>query len=169
MKSAKPVTAAVAFGSNLGDRMGHIDEALRRLAREPGVKVRARSRVLETAAEGGPPQGPFLNGVALIETTLGARALLERMLAVEQACGRVRRERNGPRTIDLDLIFYDDEAVAEAGLELPHPRAHLRRFVLEPLAELAPDWRHPRFARTVRELLSDWEREHPASRGDPTP
>jgi 2-amino-4-hydroxy-6-hydroxymethyldihydropteridine diphosphokinase len=157
------VTAAVAFGSNLGDRARNIEAALARLAEVPGVRVGARSHVRETAPVGGPPQDPFLNGVALVETTLAADALLAALLAIERAGGRVRAGRdvkNGPRTIDLDLVFYGDATSDARGLTLPHPRAHERGFVLEPLAEVAPDWTHPRLRRTAREMWDAWAREH---------
>jgi 2-amino-4-hydroxy-6-hydroxymethyldihydropteridine diphosphokinase len=157
------VTAAIAFGSNVGDRARHIEEALARLGDCAGVRVGARSLVRETEPVGGPPQGRFLNGVALVETTLDADELLAALLAVERAGGRVRAERdvkNGPRTIDLDLVFYGDATRDARGLTLPHPRAHERGFVLEPLAEVAPDWTHPRLHRTARDMWNAYSREH---------
>jgi 2-amino-4-hydroxy-6-hydroxymethyldihydropteridine diphosphokinase len=157
------VTAAIAFGSNLGDRARNIEAALERLAAVPGVRAGARSRVRETAPVGGPPQDPFLNGVALVETTLTAGELLAELLVIERAGGRVRSGRDvkdGPRTIDLDLVFYGDATSDARGLTLPHPRAHERGFVLEPLAEVAPDWTHPRLRRTAREMWNAWVKEH---------
>jgi 2-amino-4-hydroxy-6-hydroxymethyldihydropteridine diphosphokinase len=159
----RAVTAAIAFGSNVGDRARHIETALARLREVDGVRVGARSLVRETEPVGGPPQGRFLNGVALVETTLTAGELLAELLAIERAGGRVRAERdvkNGPRTIDLDLVFYGDAILEQRGLTLPHPRAHERSFVLEPLAEVAPDWTHPRLRRTAREMWDAWSREH---------
>lgn len=160
----RAVTAAIAFGSNVGDRASHIEAALARLRALAGVILKTLSLVRETEPVGGPPQGRFLNGVALIETTLEPRELLEALLAIERDGGRVRGERavkNGPRTIDLDLVFFGDETSDEAGLTLPHPRAHERPFVLEPLAEVAPDWIHPRLRRTARDLWDSWVRERP--------
>jgi 2-amino-4-hydroxy-6-hydroxymethyldihydropteridine diphosphokinase len=93
----------------------------------------------ETEPVGPVEQGPFLNGAVQVATELGPRELLERLLDIEQRLGRVRAERFGPRTIDLDLLLYGDEVLDEPGLTLPHPRLHERRFALEPLAELAPD------------------------------
>lgn len=158
------VTAAIAFGSNVGDRARHIEAALARLRALAGVRVGALSLVRETEPVGGPPQGRFLNGVALVETTLAADELLAALFAIERDGGRVRAERdvrNGPRTIDLDLIFYGDAAVEQRGLTLPHPRAHERPFVLEPLAEVAPGWTHPRLRRTARDMWDAWVRDHP--------
>jgi 2-amino-4-hydroxy-6-hydroxymethyldihydropteridine diphosphokinase len=145
--------AAIAFGSNVGDRERHVREALERLAQTRGVRVRACSTIRETEPVGGPPQGRFLNGVVLVDTTLAPRELLNALLAIELEGGRVRGEKDGPRTIDLDLLFHGDAQLDEPGLTLPHPRAHLREFVLAPLAEVAPTWRHPTFGRTASELL----------------
>jgi 2-amino-4-hydroxy-6-hydroxymethyldihydropteridine diphosphokinase len=110
---------------------------------EDGVDVTAVSEIRETEPVGPVEQGAFLNGAVRIETDLGPRELLERLLAVEQRLGRVREERWGPRTIDLDLLLYGDEAVDEPGLTVPHPRLHERRFALEPLADLAPSLEIP--------------------------
>ncbi len=131
-------TAFVGIGSNLGDREGHLRKALELLAAEDGIEIVAVSVLRETEPVGPVEQGPFLNGAAELTTELPPRELLERLLDVEQRLGRVRRERFGPRTIDLDLLVYGDEVVDEPGLTLPHPRLHERRFALEPLAELAP-------------------------------
>jgi 2-amino-4-hydroxy-6-hydroxymethyldihydropteridine diphosphokinase len=130
----------VGLGSNLGDPAAQIAEALELLRAEDGVEVVAVSTLRETDPVGYEDQPRFLNGAAELRTSLGARELLERLLAIELRLGRVRGEgpRFGPRTIDLDLLLYGDELVAEPGLELPHPRLHERRFALEPLAELDP-------------------------------
>lgn len=131
-------TAFLGIGSNLGDREGHLRRALDLLAAEEGIEVVAVSTLRETEPVGPVEQGPFLNGAVQVSTELPPRELLERLLDVEQRLGRVRSERFGPRTIDLDLLVYGDEVVDEPGLMLPHPRLHERRFALEPLAELAP-------------------------------
>jgi 2-amino-4-hydroxy-6-hydroxymethyldihydropteridine diphosphokinase len=131
-------TAFVGIGSNLGDRETHLRAAIDLLAAEEGIELVAVSQLRETEPVGPVKQGPFLNGAVQLTTDLPPRQLLERLLAVEQRLGRVRAERFGPRTIDLDLLVYGEEVVEEPGLTLPHPRLHERRFALEPLAELAP-------------------------------
>ncbi|HVV59710.1 MAG TPA: 2-amino-4-hydroxy-6-hydroxymethyldihydropteridine diphosphokinase [Gaiellaceae bacterium] len=140
-------TAYVALGSNLGDR----EAAIRRAAELIGA--RRLSTIRETEPWGYADQPRFLNAVAEVETELGPRALLERLLAVERKLGRERTgPRYGPRTIDLDLLVHGDATVSEPGLEVPHPRLAERLFVLEPLAELAPALAIPG-AGTVQELL----------------
>jgi 2-amino-4-hydroxy-6-hydroxymethyldihydropteridine diphosphokinase len=129
--------AAIGLGSNLGDRRARLGEAVRRLG-ESGV-VAAVSSLYETAPVGGPEQGPFLNAVAVIDTALAPRDLLEFCRGVEGEAGRRRRVRWGPRTLDLDLLLYDRAVVNEPGLQVPHPRLTLRRFALEPLAEAWPE------------------------------
>jgi 2-amino-4-hydroxy-6-hydroxymethyldihydropteridine diphosphokinase len=131
-------TAFIGIGSNLGDRETHLRTALDRLAADEGIEVVAVSRLRETEPVGPVEQGPFLNGAVQVTTDLPPRELLARLLDVEERLGRVRGERFGPRTIDLDLLVYGDEIVDEPGLSVPHPRLPERRFALEPLAELAP-------------------------------
>jgi 2-amino-4-hydroxy-6-hydroxymethyldihydropteridine diphosphokinase len=130
----------VGLGSNLGDPQEQIRRALELLAAEEGVEVVAVSALRETDPVGYEDQPRFLNGAAELRTSLPARELLGRLLAIERRLGRVRGEgpRFGPRTIDLDLLLHGDEVVAEPGLVVPHPRLHERRFALEPLAELDP-------------------------------
>jgi len=142
-------TAYVSLGSNLGDREATIRAAVAAL---PGVV--AMSELRETEPVGLVDQPPFLNGVARLETELSARELLEALLAVERQLGRERRERWGPRTIDLDLLLYGSEMLEEPGLTVPHPRLHERRFALEPLAELAPSLVVPGRGR-VDDLLAE--------------
>jgi 2-amino-4-hydroxy-6-hydroxymethyldihydropteridine diphosphokinase len=128
------VTAAyVGLGANLGDREQTIRAAVAELP-----DVVAVSPLRETDPVGVTDQPRFLNGVAALETELAPRELLDVLLAVERRLGRERRERWGPRTIDLDLLLYGDAVIDEDGLKIPHPRLHERRFVLEPLADLAP-------------------------------
>ena len=133
--------AFVGLGSNLGDREATILRALARLKEEPEIRVVRVSTLRETDPVGYVDQPQFLNGVVELETELPARDLLTRLLAIERELGRTREDGPplGPRTIDLDLLLYGEDTIAEAGLQVPHPRLHERRFVLEPLAEVAPD------------------------------
>jgi 2-amino-4-hydroxy-6-hydroxymethyldihydropteridine diphosphokinase len=134
--------AFVALGSNLGDREATILRALAALQSEDGVRVVRVSTLRETDPVGYEDQPRFLNGVVELDTELPARVLLGRLLAVERDLGRTRGPDQpplGPRTLDLDLLLYGDASTNEAGLQIPHPRMHERRFVLEPLAELAPE------------------------------
>jgi 2-amino-4-hydroxy-6-hydroxymethyldihydropteridine diphosphokinase len=130
--------AFVGLGSNLGDREGTLRAAVDALGGE-GVEVVGVSTLRETDPVGVGEQPLFLNGAAELETTLTAHELLDLLLEIEQRLGRVRVPgEHGPRTLDLDLLLYGDEEIEEPGLSVPHPRLHERRFVLEPLAELAP-------------------------------
>jgi 2-amino-4-hydroxy-6-hydroxymethyldihydropteridine diphosphokinase len=131
--------AYVGLGANLGDRERTLREAVDALAVEEGIEVVSVSALRETEPVGVGEQPRFLNGAVELETTLTARELLDRLLAVEQRFGRIRIPgEHGPRTLDLDLLLYGDEVIDEPGLTVPHPRLHERRFVLEPLAELDP-------------------------------
>jgi len=149
------VKAYVALGSNLGERRANLDAAVERLAAAPEVRVLARSSWRETAPVGGPPGQPdYLNGVVEVETSLAPRELLSRIKEIEQELGRVRAERWGPRAIDCDLVLYGGAVVDEPGLTVPHPRMRERRFVLSPLAEVAPEARDPVTGLTAGELLA---------------
>lgn len=154
--SPRAVRAAIALGSNLGDRREHLERAVREIRALPGVRVVARSSWHETEPVGGPSgQGRFLNGALLVETSLGALELLHALQALETAHGRPLDGRvpNGPRTLDLDLLTFGDETRAGAELTLPHPRMGERAFVLAPLAEIAPELRLAN-GRSVREGLA---------------
>ena len=147
-------TAYIALGANLGDRAGAMREALRLLAESGDIDVKRTSSFIENPAVGGPDDSPpFLNGAAELITTLPPRELLERLLEIERRLGRERRQRWAPRTIDLDLLLYDDVTIDEPNLVIPHPRMHERRFVLEPLAEIAPNVMHPALHATISNLL----------------
>jgi len=147
--------AHIGLGSNLGDREASLRSALEALGKTKGIRVVRVSAFRETAPVGGPPQPPYLNAAAEIETNLPPREILEKLLAIEKNLGRVRAERWGPRVIDLDLLLCEDAVINEPGLIVPHPRMHERRFVLEPLAEIAPDAVHPVLKRSVADMFSD--------------
>jgi len=144
---------AVALGSNLGDRRAHLDHAvasLRTLLRKLTV-----STYYDTVPDGVVGPHPlYLNAVAVGETSLSARALLDALLAIESERGRARPYPNAPRTLDLDLILFRDAVIDEPGLVVPHPRFRERRFVLQPLAEIASDLRDPVSGKTAGELLA---------------
>jgi 2-amino-4-hydroxy-6-hydroxymethyldihydropteridine diphosphokinase len=149
------VRAYIGLGSNLGDREALLREAVAALDARHDVAVVAVSRFRETDPVGYLDQPRFLNGAAALDTELGARELLELMLSIERSLGRTRGgPPQGPRRIDLDLLVYGDQVIAEAGLEVPHPRLHERRFALEPLAEIAPGLEIPDRGR-VEALLAE--------------
>ena len=146
--------AVVGLGSNLGDRVATLDGAARALGRLEGTRLVARSAWRETAPVGGPPPGPFLNGAVRLATALEPQALLRQMLAIEASFGRARRERWGPRTLDLDLLWVEGVVLAADALTLPHPRLHERRFALEPLVEVAPRAAAPGTGEPYADMLA---------------
>jgi len=133
----------IAMGSNMGDRLDYLQGGLDGLFDTPRITFLAVSPVYETAPVGGPEQPDYLNAVVIAETSMPAQAVLERCHSLEDAYGRVRDERWGPRTLDLDLIIYGDEVSNSPGLTLPHPRAHERAFVLAPWLDADPQAQIP--------------------------
>jgi 2-amino-4-hydroxy-6-hydroxymethyldihydropteridine diphosphokinase len=151
--------ALIGLGSNLGDRRAMLEGAIAALAATPGVQVRRVSSFRETEPVGGPPgQGAYLNTAAVLETTLEPPDLLHVLQAIEARHGRIRTVRWGERTLDLDLLLFDDRVIETTELAVPHPRLAERRFVLEPLAEIAPDAVEPRSGRTIAALLQELDR-----------
>ena len=146
-------TVYIALGSNLGDRVENLLLAREHIA-SPHVRLTRVSSIYETAPREIVDQPWFLNQVVIAETTLFPRQLLARLLRIEHEMGRQRTIAKGPRVIDLDILLFGDAMIHTAGLEVPHPRMAERRFVLEPLAELAPALRPPRSNYTVQEMLT---------------
>jgi 2-amino-4-hydroxy-6-hydroxymethyldihydropteridine diphosphokinase len=133
------VRAAIALGSNLDNPEAQVHRGFDAIASLPKTKLLARSPLYRTAPVGYADQPDFVNACALVETALVPRALLDGLLAIERRQGRARGIPNGPRTLDLDIVLYGDEVIDEPGLTVPHPRAHERKFVLEPLLDVWPD------------------------------
>jgi 2-amino-4-hydroxy-6-hydroxymethyldihydropteridine diphosphokinase len=158
------VVAYIGLGSNLGNRQEYLDRAIQAFQDHADLSVRQVSSYYETDPEGGPPGQPnFINAVAEIETDLEPQELMDQLLDIERELGRVRREKYDPRTIDLDLLLYDDSIVDEPDLKIPHPRMHERGFVLEPMAEIGPNVVHPVLGDTMAEL---WDKYEPAEQED---
>jgi 2-amino-4-hydroxy-6-hydroxymethyldihydropteridine diphosphokinase len=134
-----PVRAVIALGSNIDEPERQVNRAFDEIAAMPQTKLVAKSRLHRTKPVGYADQPDFVNACALVETGLAPRALLDNLLDLEKQHGRVRTIRNGPRTLDLDIVLYGDKVVDEPGLAIPHPRAHDRAFVLMPLVEVWPD------------------------------
>lgn len=156
MAHVQAVLAYIALGANLGDRSRNIHRALALLSDGVSLQMTKVSSLMENPAVGGPGGSPpFLNAVAEIETSYTPRRLLERLLEVERQLGRVRQQRWEPRLIDLDILLYGDGIILEPDLMIPHPLMHERRFVLAPLAEIAPSRIHPVLRITAAELLAE--------------
>jgi len=145
----------IGIGSNDGDRLENISQAAWQLGSVPGIRVSQMATIYDTEPVGGPPQPEFLNTVVELETTLSPQQLLDTVKGVERKMGRLPSgPRWGPRVIDLDILLYDECVLKEPNLIIPHPRMHERRFVLEPLAQLVPEFRHPLLGHTMAELLA---------------
>jgi len=144
----------LALGSNLGNRAQNLKNAIDALHSREGIRVTRKSSFYETEPVGGPDQGKFLNSVIEIETTLEPEDLLKAVMSIENELGRVRREHWGPRTIDIDILTLDDLVYVSPTLSIPHPLMHERSFVLRPLLEIAPNFKHPVFGISGSDLLS---------------
>ena len=146
--------AYIGFGSNIGDRLVHIQNAIHALLKTEGITLQKISSVYETDPVGYEAQEAFLNGVATIQTSLSPFSLLHTLKNIETVIGRKHRIRWGPREIDLDILIYGDLCLQTEKLIIPHPEMHLRGFVLVPLAEIAPDLMHPVFQESIQNLLN---------------
>lgn len=146
--------AYLLTGGNMGDREHYLSTACEWIEAECGKIVQVSS-LYETAAWGKTDQAAFLNQVLQIRTTLNAKQLIRQILKIEKQMGRIRKEKNGPRIIDIDILLFNDEVIATSFLKLPHPEMQNRRFVLIPLNEIAPSIVHPVFKKTVKELLDE--------------
>jgi 2-amino-4-hydroxy-6-hydroxymethyldihydropteridine diphosphokinase len=152
--SSDPTPALVGLGSNVGDRLSWLKFARRRVAALDSTTVTAASAVFETEPEGGPPQARYLNACLALSTRLAPHELLDSLLAIEAAAGRVRSVRNAPRTLDLDVLLFGALAFADSRLTVPHPRFASRAFALVPAAEIAAAWPVPPSDVTVSELAA---------------
>ena len=148
----------IGFGSNVGDRVDFCDRAVTLLSLLPHSRLLGVSLLYETEPVRDridPGEGWFLNGVVQLETHITPRSLLTTLQEIERSLGRDDDDRSGPRTIDLDILFYGEHVIKEPGLTVPHPRLHQRRFVLMPMNELDPLWVHPTLARSMTQLLTE--------------
>ncbi|ARV57886.1 2-amino-4-hydroxy-6-hydroxymethyldihydropteridine diphosphokinase [Nostocales cyanobacterium HT-58-2] len=148
------VHSAIALGSNLGDSRAILEAAIETLAKTPGIALEAKSSWYKTKAVG-PPQPDYVNGSVILRVEMGPQLLLETLLEIEKKFGRVRQERWGPRTLDLDLLLYNDLILNTPKLQIPHPRMRERAFVLVPLAEIALDWVEPISGCAIKELVKE--------------
>ena len=161
-----PSTAYIGIGSNLGSPKKNCDQAIDLIRNHPEISTTTQSPYYETEPVGPKNQGWFINAVIQVQTNLEPSALLTILFDVEKEMGRIRRGKWGPRIIDLDLLFYGDRVINNETLKLPHPEVANRRFVLEPLCDIAADFIHPVLKKTMKELLSQLQDFHKAHRID---
>jgi 2-amino-4-hydroxy-6-hydroxymethyldihydropteridine diphosphokinase len=148
----KPARAAIALGGNIGDSPTILQAAIKTLATTPGIVVESQSSWYKTKAIG-PIQPDYINGCVVLQVTISPINLLTTLLTVEEKFGRVRTEHWGPRTLDLDLLLYDDIILNQSDLQIPHPRMNQRAFVLVPLAEIAGNWLDPLSQQLIKDLV----------------
>ena len=146
--------AYLLIGGNLGDRLGFM-AAAREKMQQKGIEILRRSSVYETAAWGNTNQPSFLNQVLEITTSFSPEDLLTELLSIEQSLGRIRAEKNGARTIDIDILYFESEIISKPGISIPHDRISIRRFVLVPLTELIPDFIDPKTSKSIVEMLNN--------------
>ena len=158
---SRKARAFIGAGANLGEPVRQLWQAQQELRQSPGIKFLGASSLYRTQPVGPVEQPPFLNAVFSLECGMSPQELLALLLDVERKMGRVRKERWGPRVIDLDLLFFDEAIISGQGLEVPHPRLHERRFVLTPLVEIAPDVVHPILKKSAFDLLAALPAEGP--------
>ncbi|MCM8819391.1 MAG: 2-amino-4-hydroxy-6-hydroxymethyldihydropteridine diphosphokinase [Candidatus Omnitrophica bacterium] len=150
------VSVYIGVGSNLGDRLKNINDAIEELRKNKKIKVEKVSTIIETEPEGNLKQPKYLNAVLKIKTTLLPIQLLEVLQLIEAKLGRVRLEKNSPRTIDLDILLYGNKIIRKKNLEIPHPRMFKREFVLKPLLEIEPNI-HKRFSKLMKNLKQTYD------------
>jgi 2-amino-4-hydroxy-6-hydroxymethyldihydropteridine diphosphokinase len=158
-KKGGPAKVYLGLGSNVGDREEFIEQAIFLLEKNPAIQVTKRSSNYETEPEGGADQPPFINAAVAIITKLPAEKLLEICQEIETALGRDREMEWGPRTIDIDILLYDDQIISEDKLQVPHPLMHERMFVLKPLKEIAPAAIHPVLEKSIEDLYEERKAE----------
>lgn len=157
---SKSIEIAIALGSNIGDRKQHIRQAIVAIQKISQTTLICESDLFETIPVGPIEQDLFINAAVVVQTELDAQSLLKALTQVEKQAGRdaiKNRVKWGPRIIDLDIIFFSDQIINNSNLIIPHPQMHLRSFVLAPLAQIAPQWKHPVLKQTVAQMLSELE------------
>lgn len=158
-KRSRPATAYLGLGSNVGDREEYIEQAVFLLEKNPNIQVSKRSSNYETEAEGSGDQPPFINAAVQIRTRLAPHKLLEVCQEIETVLGREREVEWGPRTMDIDILLYEDEIISDDKLQIPHPLMHERMFVLKPLKEIAPHAVHPVLEKSIETLFDERKAE----------